>query len=143
VGSGLESETRVIQTSSSMILASPKIFGYCHHRHEETAHLALGLVFAVKGTSTLEPRVVFVHRRVRFFTRKHKTGHLGRMFPFPSPLAHHSFEWKRLPEKVTHRSTGASLACFSRFGSSPQALKDSSQGRAIGTPVPRKKARRE
>jgi hypothetical protein len=32
-----------------------KIFVRCHDRHEKVVHLALGLVFAVAGTTTMEP----------------------------------------------------------------------------------------
>src|SRR4051812_33300176 len=62
----------------------------------------------------------------------------------PSPLAHHSLLWKPLPEKRTARRTGASLAERSApaRGSSPQTRTDSIHGRAMVTPMPRRKARR-
>jgi hypothetical protein len=61
----------------------------------------------------------------------------------PSPFAHHSFEWKPLPENVTHNRSGASLAGRFFFGSSPHTLTDSIHGSAMVTPVPRRKARRQ
>ena len=62
----------------------------------------------------------------------------------PVPRAHHSREWKPFPEKRTARRTGGSLAVVDeRRGSSPQTGSDSSQGRAMVTPKPRSKRRRE
>ena len=58
----------------------------------------------------------------------------------PEPLAHHSREWNPLPENSTASRTGASLAL--PFASSPQTLSDSSQGRAMLTPTPRRNVRR-
>src|SRR5262245_16775451 len=60
----------------------------------------------------------------------------------PSPFAHHSRLWKPLPEKRQAKRTGGSDEAFFGF-SSPQTESDSSQGRAIETPRPRRKVRRE
>src|SRR5262245_9028750 len=62
---------------------------------------------------------------------------------WPSPLAHHSLVWKPLPENSAAKRTGASLAGAAGLGSSPQTGSDSSQGRAIVTPTPRRNVRRE
>src|SRR5436190_7895744 len=62
----------------------------------------------------------------------------------PSPLAHHSFEWKPFPAKSTASRTGASLAGLTPIGGvSPQTVSDSIHGSAIVTPSPRRKVRRE
>ena len=59
-------------------------------------------------------------------------------------LAHHSFEWNPLPEKTTANRTGASLAGLAtEVVVSPQTLRDSIHGRAMVTPKPRRKVRRE
>src|SRR4051812_13502252 len=62
--------------------------------------------------------------------------------PAPSPLAHHSLEWKPLPENRQANRTGGSDALPFAV-SSPQTGTDSSHGNATVTPRPRRKARRE
>src|SRR4051794_5679094 len=58
----------------------------------------------------------------------------------PVPFAHHSFEWKPLPEKRQANRTGGGEP--SRV-SSPQTGTDSSHGRATDTPTPRRNVRRD
>ena len=67
---------------------------------------------------------------------------LPSSIPDPSPFAHHSLEWKPLPEKVTARRMGGSVSL--RFvADAARSWSDSSHGSDIETPTPRRKVRRE
>src|SRR5205085_905281 len=63
--------------------------------------------------------------------------------PRPSSLAHHSLRWKPLPQNSAANRTGGSEEALRGAPSSPQTGDDSSHGRAIDTPTPRRNVRRE
>ncbi len=83
-------------------------------------------------------------RRNSNFSRKGRSGSstLPSSILAPSPLAHHSLLWKPLPENRQANRTGGSEERPLDL-SSPQTGIDSSHGRAMVTPRPRRKVRRE
>src|SRR4051812_5620927 len=83
-------------------------------------------------------------RRNMSFSRNGRSGSstFPSSMPLPSPRAHHPLLWNPLPANRTANRTGGSEgACLGP--SSPHTGTDSSHGRAIVTPTPRRNARRE
>src|SRR5262245_47015233 len=89
---------------------------------------------------------VYSPRRNRSFSRNGRSGSstLPSSMPRPSPRAHHSPLWKPLPaNRTANRTGGSGTPGADATGLAPHTGTDSSHGRAIVTPTPRRNARRE